>query len=394
MDQVKVKRTTHRMTEARALLIRENPFFGHLAMGLQLACAPCETACTDGMRLIFDPEFAERLTERELQFVILHEILHCVLDHCTRGKGLENFVYNIACDIVVNSMIFYMWGMDTFKVDGKVPMHLTPNGQEGRLFSAEKVYHMLRKDKKFQKKKVRMSGAPGKAGTVDRHDLWHGIHDNVRVRDLWKGRIVHAAKACGSDSGMPPVIREIASGLLKGARVDWRQILHDFIQQDCYDYTFLPPDRRFSDSDFYLPAYNVNEDNGTVNDVWVCVDTSGSISDMELHEVMAEILDAIRQTGLNGSLSFFDTSVTEPKPFTEKEDVKKMKPTGGRGTSFKVIFDYLKEHLYPDVPKAILIFTDGYANCPEESAALGVPVLWLIGKDGTTNLPWGKVTKL
>ena len=109
MDEMKVKNAVRRMTEERALLIKNNPFFGHLSMGLQLACAPCKTACTDGSRLIFDPAFAEKLSDQELQFVILHEVLHCVFRHCIRGKGLHSVLYNIACDIVVNSTILAMW---------------------------------------------------------------------------------------------------------------------------------------------------------------------------------------------------------------------------------------------------------------------------------------------
>lgn len=36
MDEMKVKNTVRRMTEERALLIKNNPFFGHLSMGLSL----------------------------------------------------------------------------------------------------------------------------------------------------------------------------------------------------------------------------------------------------------------------------------------------------------------------------------------------------------------------
>lgn len=122
---------------------KRNPFFGHLAMGLQLACAPCETTCTDGKRLIFDPEFAEQLSVQELQFVTLHEVMHCVLEHCIRGRNLHSLLFNIACDIVVNSTILDMWGLDTFKVVGEEAMHLAPDGKEGRIYSAEEIYHML-----------------------------------------------------------------------------------------------------------------------------------------------------------------------------------------------------------------------------------------------------------
>lgn len=76
----------------------------------------CGTACTDGERLIFDPDFAARLkTEKEMQFVILHELLHCVLEHCTRVSNRDSEFYNIACDIVVNSTILSMWDWIHFR---------------------------------------------------------------------------------------------------------------------------------------------------------------------------------------------------------------------------------------------------------------------------------------
>ncbi|MCI6730811.1 MAG: hypothetical protein MR487_00570 [Lachnospiraceae bacterium] len=293
MEPTKVSRIVRRMTEARASLIRENPFFGHLSMGLQLACAPCKTACTDGSRLIFDPEFAEQLSDREMQFVILHEILHCVLEHCIRGKSLQWLPYNIACDIVVNSSILDMWGMDSITIAGEEAMHLAPDGKEGRLYNAEEIYYML----------ICEQGNANE-GAFDRHDLWQGIYDKVRLRDDWNGRIRKAVKECGDSAGMPQSIRRIVQALAERVGLDWKQLLHDFIQFDRFDYNFLPPDRRYSDSDFYLPAYNVDEDNGYANHIWVCVDTSGSISEEELACAMAEILDAMAQAGLKGSISF------------------------------------------------------------------------------------------
>lgn len=48
-----------------------------------------------------------------------------------------------------------------------------------------------------------------------------------------------------------------------------------------------------------------------------------------------------------------------------------------------------------NLPKAILIFTDGAIwNWPREEQALGVPVLWLISKNGNKKAPWGTVAEL
>lgn len=420
MDQIKVKETVRRMTEARALLVRDNPFFGHLSMGLQLACAPCETACTDGSRLIFDPEFVEILSGRELQFVILHEVLHCVLEHCIRGQNVQSLLYNIACDIVVNSTILDMWGLDTFKIVGKEAMHLALDGKEGRFYNAEEIYYMLLQ-KQGNAPEQGSKGLNGEGGNrfrigkrgnpfdvdepnqpvedldispFDRHDLWQGICDKTQLRDDWNGRIRNTIKDCGDSTGMPQSVRRVVQELADRARLDWKQLLHDFLQFDQYDYTFVPPDRRYADTDFYLPAFNEDEDNGSAKDIWVCVDTSASLSEEELAYAMTEILDAMRQARLRGKISFFDSNITEPEPFETETELKKIIPRGGGGTSFQIIFDYLQEKIYPELPRAILVFTDGYATWPEERDTMDVPVLWLISKDGKDDAPWGRVVKL
>lgn len=408
MDEMKVKNTVRRMTEERALLIKNNPFFGHLSMGLQLACAPCKTACTDGSRLIFDPAFAEKLSDQELQFVILHEVLHCVFRHCIRGKGLHSVLYNIACDIVVNSTILAMWGQESMMIAGEKAMHLAPDGKEGREYNAEEIYQMLihqnhtngisqmQTDQNNANKSSQMQtdNEGFEKNSFDRHDIWQGICDKTQLQDNWNRKIQSAFRQCGDSTGMPQQVRTIVQDIARRSGLNWKQLLHDFLQSDTYDYNFLPPDRRYAFSDFYLPAYNMDEEHQTADDIWVCIDTSGSVTGEELTCTMAEILDAMRQAGLKGRISFFDSNITEPEPFEFENDLKNLTAQGGGGTSFHIIFRYLKEKLYPDLPRAILIFTDGYARFPEEKAALDVPVLWLICKGGNADVPWGQVIQL
>ena len=408
MDEMKVKNTVRRMTEERALLIKNNPFFGHLSMGLQLACAPCKTACTDGSRLIFDPAFAEKLSDQELQFVILHEVLHCVFRHCIRGKGLHSVLYNIACDIVVNSTILAMWGQESMMIAGEKAMHLAPDGKEGREYNAEEIYQMLihqnhtngiyqmQTDQNNANKSSQMqtNNEGFEKSSFDRHDIWQGICDKAQLQDNWNRKIQSAFRQCGDSTGMPQQVRTIVQDIAHRSGLNWKQLLHDFLQSDTYDYNFLPPDCRYAFSDFYLPAYNMDEEHQTADDIWVCIDTSGSVTGEELTCTMAEILDAMRQAGLKGRISFFDSNITEPEPFEFENDLKNLTTQGGGGTSFHIIFRYLKEKLYPDLPRAILIFTDGYARFPEEKAALNVPVLWLICKGGNADVPWGQVIQL
>ena len=46
-----------------------------------------------------------------------------------------------------------------------------------------------------------------------------------------------------------------------------------------------------------------------------------------------------------------------------------------------------------DPPVSIVILTDGYAPFPKESAAMDIPVLWLINNE-SIDPPWGKVARI
>ena len=395
MDQNKAAKTIKRMEEARAIIVRDYPFFGHLALGLKLVCASCGTACTDGEHLIVDPSFSEDLkTIQEMEFLILHEVLHCVLEHCYRMGSRHLELYNIACDIVVNSTILGIWGMQTFCIANAEPIHLAPDGKEGREYQVEEVYQMLLKHGNDAGKHFNVSGEERRL-SIDRHDVWKRIEDETFLQARWNKRIQKAVEICQSMGNVPPEVRHGIELLHQHSKVDWKQALHDFLQYDTYDYSFAPPDRRFHEGEFFLPAYNLDEDRCHVQDIWVCIDTSASVTEKELSEALFEVQDAMRQAGLTGMLSFFDDHITEPIAFTTEEELKAIVPKGGRWTSYLPIFELLEQQFYPNLPKAILIFTDGYVlDWPKEENALGVPVVWLISDGGNKNIPWGKVIRL
>ena len=276
-------------------------------------------------------------------------------------------------------------------------MHIAPNGREGREYNAEEVYQMLlnKADKNDGDYFSASLSGNHSVQVIDRHDVWKAISNESSLRDTWNERIRKAVSDCRGIMQIPPSIRKIAEELQKRSKIDWKQMLHDFLQYDGYDYSFTPPDRRFSSGEYYLPAYNIDEDCCSVRDIWICMDTSASVSDKELRDAMNEVQDAMRQAGLTGSISFFDGSITEPVPFTSQQELAEITPVGGGGTSYYPIFRHLPEWFYADLPKAILIFTDGYVNSwPKEEQAMDVPVIWLISKGGNTRIPWGKVVEL
>ncbi|MBQ7294499.1 MAG: hypothetical protein IJW79_12270 [Clostridia bacterium] len=155
-----------RLQNARLSLMANQPFYALLLMNLKFALdVSCETAYTDGERIAFNPDFINELDDGELEFVLMHEVLHVVLAHPFRHQSdYEMFEFDIACDIIVNSNILYSFGNDKSKITLKKygeSMHCMPNGDEGYEYSLEEAYQILLAEK-YKKNKKQSGGDKGK----------------------------------------------------------------------------------------------------------------------------------------------------------------------------------------------------------------------------------------
>lgn len=382
MEQSLIAGTVRRLSGVRAKILKKQPFFGRLLLRLNFGLADCETAYTDMRWVVFDPGFVARLSDAELEFVLLHELMHCVLKHCTRAAGKLQLIYNIACDIVVNSYILDAMGKAEIIIDKSPAMHLAPDGKEGREYSAEQVYDML------LKKNDDDIAEYGK-DLLDAHEMWRAVSSDRLLEAVWSSHIKTAGREAGCGSGIPAGLARLAEEILTSPKIDWRQLLHDFIQHDRHDYTFCTPDRRHS-GDIIMPSFQIDIEDCRVENIWFAVDTSASVSDDALAETMGEIKSAIDQVGsLSGSISFFDCEVTPPIEFDDVQSLADIKPVGGGGTGFKAIFNSMEDYFGDDMPEALIIMTDGYAPFPDESAALGARVFWLIVESDVVP-PWGE----
>ena len=440
-DKNFIKECVERLQRARMNLLTSNGFYGMLLSSMTFTLDPeCQTAATDGYKIYFGPKFMSELSDSELEFVLMHEVMHIVLQHCLRGQDKDNEIYNIAADIVINSNILMSKDFKrkaiTLKRYGEA-MHIAPDGKEGHLYTADEVYDML-----IAKAKKKVSKAGGaKRGTendaesgtgsgagddpdggkradedvpcildaakeyaggvrFDDHSRWSEIPEDVK-KDLYNQwlqklkdteQVMSVLEASKTFGGMPMGAKRLLNELSEGQN-DWRTLLTNFLQKEICDYSFSPPDRRFSDGDFFLPDYNEEEE--VPADVWFLIDTSGSISDKAIKAAYSEIASAIEQFNgkLRGYLSFTECFVTDPVPFSDINDLLKIRPVGGGGNDFGEIFRYMKRNMMDNLPAYIVIITDGYDTFPDEKETLGVPVLWLINNNDS-NPPWGKVGRI
>ena len=433
LSESKIKGCIKRLLLSRMRILYNHGFYGLLLMHMIYAVSEeIETACTDGVRITFGIDFLDSLSDSELDFVMMHEILHVVLQHCFRGDVEDPEAYNIAADIVVNSNIMLENGMKASSITLSkygIAMHVAPDGKEGHEYTAEQVYAMLPKNlnkkgnnkspgsavggaKKENKKGNNKSpgSAVGRAKkdiskeqhqpvrVWDDHSRWGKYEEDDTLRDVWVKRFEDAAEAIkirdpSNARGLLPAFAERILKELKKTQTDWRTILNDFIQEEVVDYSFSPPDRRFDDSPFFLPDFNGKED--MVEDILFMIDTSGSMSDDMIAAAYSEVKGAIDQFNgkLKGWLGFFDAAIIKPQPFSDENEFKIIKPAGGGGTDFQIIFEYVFHHMSDKLPASIIILSDGDAPFPLEKLAGGIPVLWLLNNE-EVNPPWGKVARI
>jgi len=99
------------LTIARVSLLIKEPFFGVLAMNLDLVevdsktAEKMTTAAVDGRRIWYNPAFIKTLTPDELKFLVAHEVLHCVYSHLGRRFDRDPKIYNMAADFVINAIL-------------------------------------------------------------------------------------------------------------------------------------------------------------------------------------------------------------------------------------------------------------------------------------------------
>ena len=447
---------TKRLQGVRQGLVRKTPFYAILLFGLRFSLDDMmETVYTDGERIAFNPDFLKSITDRELEFIMLHEVSHVALGHPFRRivADCDFELYDMACDIVVDSNIYQFTGKDEryITVKGKVMPHKTCDNKEGYLYTVEQVYEQLVAQRKKtagnDEIKMDMEGFVGNVGaqsagdtndnkdsngkgdgsckgqvkdgkdgrgsgkpssndgaTIDDHSFWKGEGEEEISSTMWEARVMQTYETVKNlpqasfgkqDNGWGdlPIFAERMYNEVARNKLDWRTLLNDFIQEDVCDYSFYPPDRRFGDSDFFLPDFNEKDER--VENLLFMIDTSGSMNDDDIGEVYGEIKSAIEQFDgkIKGWLGFFDASVTEPKPFENKEEFNAIRIQGGGGTSFLPIFHYVRDYMQDKNITSIIILTDGYAPYPEEYERMNIPVLWIINNNDATP-PWGMIARL
>ena len=400
--------------ESRARLLSTQPYFAMLLMYLRFfAVTDIKKISTNGRSVCFAAAFLEKLHWYEVDYVLCHVLLHILNDDIYREQELEDDDYHYCCDRLINTELLVARGfgehskyphlgtLDSYPVEDFALLDdLSPEEAVEKMPFSLYVMTEKRRSRMFADSDAYWGRAETEINgelILDIPEMYARMFENKSLAEGWGDASAAAAGATGKSAsqlfGNDPGHMQRIINKLREPSLDWKRILNEFIQEQVSDYSFSPPDRRFSETDFFLPDFNQTD--FSVKGILFLVDTSGSVDDETLAAVYSEIKGAVEQFDgkLSAKLGFFDTEVFEPVPFENVNELLEIVPVGYGGTSFEAVFDWLRKECADDLPSSLIIFTDGYSNYPAESAAMGVPVLWMIDNKDITP-PWGKVTRV
>lgn len=364
--QVNDNLAREKLITARISLLLKAPFFGNLATRLTLINADdwCSTAATDGRKFYYNSEFILSLPQKQIEFLVGHEVLHVVYDHIGRRGDRDPKLSNIAADYCVNADLLDQ------QIGEKIPVGLYEPKYQG--MSYEEVYDDLYQNaEKLDLDELvdklldehlddvdASNSSTGEDGEGGAGRPKMSAEERKALRDEIREAVIQAAEAAGAGKLPAGVKRMINS--LTNPQMNWREIIRQQIQSLIKtDFTWMRPSRRSWHLDAILPGSNFAE---TI-DVCVSIDASGSMSTAMLQDILSEI-KGIMQSFDDFKLKIwsFDTVAYGLASFTPDNihDIDTYEVQGGGGTSFESNWEFMQEN---DItPKLFIMFTDGYPN--------------------------------
>jgi predicted metal-dependent peptidase len=389
-----------RIQKARTALLLNHPFFGSLLYRLKdRESLAVKTMATDGVSLLWNPEFVETLNAATLAGTLAHEVMHPALHHHLRRSGRDPKRWNIACDYAINPLL----------VDAGLKL---PEGvlleNRFRAMSAEQIYNLLESEQDSDPTphndqectaSDNSNGSPagnepndpaapetdGGIGQVLDAPLEcdDSPSEQEQARE-WEIAVKQALTLAQQAGKIPAGLDRTMEGVAEAA-VNWRELLRRLWSETTMaDYSWTRPNRRHIWSGLYLPGL-VKEG---VGEIVMAVDCSGSISGRQLRLFEAEarsILEGQRPERVY--VLYFDAVVQNVEIYEAGQPIS-LNPVGGGGTEFGPCFEWVEERGI--TPQTMVFLTDLYGSFPPSAPCY--PVLW--ASTGRRQAPFGEVIPL
>jgi predicted metal-dependent peptidase len=294
-----------------------------------------------------------QLSLEQAKFVVAHEVLHAGLNHSSRRQGRDPYLWNVACDFVINDWLVNM------------NVGVPPDGgllfdEELRGWAAEDIYLRLAADLRVRRRLCTLRG-----NDVDMLDDRAGAFFTDREefcrRALLQGLDYHQAAGRGSlPAGLVEAIRT-----LNQPAIPWQAKLAEWIQERCP----LPERRRSyarlsrrqsTTPETPRPRFVEPDEEQATHTFGVVIDSSGSMQRDALGKALGAVVAYSQAQGVKQVRLVFCDAQPYDEGFVSIDSLAARVHVRGRGgTVLQPAVQLLQTR--KDFPKdcPILIITDG-----------------------------------
>ena len=352
-------------------LMLKSPFIGSFITKLQVKFVQVdEIAFVDDATLYLTPLWME-LDEKTKYFVLAHEAMHIALLHSLRAKDIKEtegavnlYLFNVAADCVINRMLEFEVGYvpeNAVTPSFIASMTGVPQCDVERM-STEETYNLL-KEKASTSQISLHTDLIASVDVSESKTIQEGSKDfnseNVgKEIKLKVSESLVISKIAGKASA--EIEREV--GEILKPKINWRmlrQSVINFIGRSVVN-TYTRMNRRVPD----LPGIK----RVSTPDVFVLIDTSGSISNDELEQFLAELYSICKTLQSKLTVVVWESGVKGVFKVTKLSDLKKVRLTGGGGTRLTPALQYCMQNTKRN--DVIVIFSDFIVSDPTTSKEL------------------------
>ncbi len=364
-NQSEQKETT--ITQASAWFLSHYPLLGGLAASFKIIenvelCHRYEIhiAAVDADHGEIYANPACGLSLEEWKFVLAHEYLHAGLCHHQRCQGRNPYLWNVACDYVINDWLH--------------EMHIGVMPEEGLLYeetlhnqSAEAIYDIIVKQMRRFKKHATFRGYGQGDIFGNNGPHFEGMHKGISLDDFFKNSLregldYHVSHGRGS---LPAGLVEEIRALTMPA-IPWEVELGKWFDEQFPPLekhrTYARPSRRQGATpDIPRPSYVLQEKDLESRTFGVVIDTSGSMCSAQIGLSLGAIASyAVSKDVPFVRIIFCDAEATDAGYMAPEDIAGRVEITGRGGTILQPGVNALEKAKDFPVTGPILIITDGY----------------------------------
>lgn len=365
-------------------LLRKQPFYGDIVMRLEFEeNRNIATAATNGKKIMYNPDFLKAQSPGQRNYILMHEVLHVLLLHCTRGRDRDPQLWNVAIDYIVNDMLDTKMARP-MKQAG-IPLERPASGLFATLSyneTADNLYGAIVKDNRSRMHKGKLNGSMLTVRKDYRRPNTATITINLPAPesgapggDLIPGNLTPEQQE-NLENELQKIIADAIRGekqrgelgscfipddiyrLAESKRLNWKALLKNMLWETQSDESsYATPERKYLHMDMILPGHGESEE--TLEEVWAFVDCSGSVGKDEMEQFLTQLYRLLKEFRCTMHLAYWDTSVQDVyRDIKSEKKLLECIPHHFGGTDINCVYQWLRENRIR--PDCMLVLTDGY----------------------------------